>query len=205
MQFGLLEEATESHFLSSPGEVDLYAVALSPGDTFSASIAAQQAGSTLTSLLRVFDSSGTALAIDNQEGGDPQLTFQAATAGTYYLGVSSAPNNDYNPLVAGSGAAGGSTGIYTLDVSRRSGPSMPDLTGSSFRTGEEMAALEIRFRLSSRSRTVVERTRVISRLKCCWAKTTSLTARPRCSQRSRAASWWRTHRAGASARRQVRV
>jgi hypothetical protein len=140
LQFGLLDDATQSHFLSAPGEVDLYAVALLTGDTVSASIDAQNAGSTLTSLLRVFSSNGTPLALDNQEGGDPQLTFQAAASGTYYIGVSSAPNNNYNPLVPGSGAAGGSTGLYSLDVRRTTGPLMPDLTGSSFRTGEEMAA-----------------------------------------------------------------
>jgi FG-GAP-like repeat/Bacterial pre-peptidase C-terminal domain len=140
LQFGMLEDASQSHFLSSPGEVDLYSVALRSGDTMSASINAQSSGSTLTSLLRVFSSSGTPLALDNQEGGDPQLTFQAATAGTYYLGVSSSHDNNYNPLVSGSGTPGGSTGVYTLDVRRTGGPLMPDLTGSSFRTGLDTAA-----------------------------------------------------------------
>ena len=140
LHFGVLDDAEESHFLSTPGEVDLYSVALQQRRTLYASIDAQNSGSALTSLLRVFGPDGTALALDNQEGGDPQLTFQAATAGTYYIGVSSAPNNNYNPLVAGSGTAGGSTGLYTLDVRQTSGPLMPDLTGSSFRTGLDMAA-----------------------------------------------------------------
>ena len=102
----LFDDAQVSHFLSIPDEVDLYSVALQSGDTLDASIDAQQAGSGLTSLLRVFDANGTPLALDNQQGGDPQLTFQAATAGIYYIGVSSAPNNNYNPTVAGSGIAG---------------------------------------------------------------------------------------------------
>ena len=140
LHFGLFDDATESHFLSTPGEFDLYSLALQSGDTVYSSIDAQNSGSTLTSLLRVFDSSGTALAIDDQEGGDPQLTFQAATAGTYYIGVSSAPDNEYNPLISSSGSPGGGTGLYTLDVLRTSGPLMPDLTGSSFRTGLDMAA-----------------------------------------------------------------
>ena len=38
-----------------------------------------------------------------RKGATPTLTFQAATAGTYYLGVSSAPNDNYNPTVAVSG------------------------------------------------------------------------------------------------------
>ncbi len=95
----------------------------------------------LESLLRIFDANGTPLALDNQQGGDPQLTFQAATAGTYFIGVSSAPNNNYNPAVTDSGVPGGTTGLYTLDVTRSTTtPLMPDLTGSSFRTGVDMAA-----------------------------------------------------------------
>ena len=140
LQFGLLGDASESHFLSTPGEVDLYSVWLSSGEEIDASIDAQNSGSTLASLLRVFGPGGTPLALDNQEGGDPQLNFQAATAGTYYVGVSSAPDNNYNPLVSGSGTLGGSTGLYTLNVTRSSAPLMPDLTGSSFRTGLDMAA-----------------------------------------------------------------
>jgi hypothetical protein len=140
LHFGLLSDASLSHFLSNPTEVDLYSMPLASGEEAFVSIDAQQAGSGLTSLLRVFDSNGTPLALDNQEGGDPQLTFQAATAGMYYIGVSAALNNDYDPLVAGNGTAGGSTGLYTLNVRLATAPLMADLTGSSFRTALEMAA-----------------------------------------------------------------
>ena len=89
----------------------------------------------------MFSSNGTPLALDNQLGGDPQLTFQASTAGTYYIGVSSAPNDNYNPTVMYSGVPGATTGLYTLNVTlTTSAPLMPDLTGSSFRTGVDMAA-----------------------------------------------------------------
>jgi hypothetical protein len=140
LQFGRFHDASESHFLSTPAEFDLYSVSLQSGDKLAMSVSAQQTGSALTSLLRVFDARGTPLLLDNQEGGDPALTFQAATAGTYFIGVSSAPNNNYNPLVAGSGTPGGTTGLYTLNVRESSGPLMPDLAGSSFRTGLDMAA-----------------------------------------------------------------
>ncbi|MGO9468955.1 MAG: FG-GAP-like repeat-containing protein, partial [Isosphaeraceae bacterium] len=140
LHFGLFHDATESHFLSTPAEFDLYSVPLQSGDTLAVTISAQQSGSALASLLRVFDASGTPLLLDNQQGGDPELTFQAATAGTYYIGVSSAPDNNYNPLIADSGTPGGTTGVYTLDVRETSGPLMPDLAGSSFRTGLDMAA-----------------------------------------------------------------
>src|SRR5271156_2036096 len=97
LHFGAFNDVQVSHFLSVPDEFDLYSLTLQQGEKLSASIDAQDAGSALTSLLRIFSSDGTPLALDNQLGGDPQLTFQASTAGTYYVGVSSAPNNDYNP------------------------------------------------------------------------------------------------------------
>ena len=116
LHFLAFDDAQESRFLSKPGEVDLYSVSLQPGDELDVNISAQQTGSGLASTLRVFAADGTPLALDNQQGGDPHLVFQAATAGTYFVGVSSAPNNAYNPNVAGSGTAGGTTGLYTLDA-----------------------------------------------------------------------------------------
>lgn len=137
LHFGAFNDAEVSHDLSIPDEFDLYSVTLQRGETLDASIDAQDAGSALTSLLRVFNANGTPLALDNQLGGDPQLTFQALTAGTYYIGVSSAPNDDYIPTVMYSGIPGATTGMYTLNVAlTTSAPLMPDLTGSSFRTHE---------------------------------------------------------------------
>ena len=128
-------------FLSKPTEVDLYATTLQAGDTIDASIVAEASGSGLASLLRVFSANGTPLALDNQQGGDPHLTFQAATTGTYYIGVSSAPNDNYNPTIPNSGTSGGTTGLYELDVRLvPAAPLMPDMAGSSFRTGLDMAA-----------------------------------------------------------------
>src|SRR6516165_9808765 len=97
LHFGALNDAEVSHFLSIPDEVDLYSVTLQSGETLEASIDSQQAGSGLTSLLRVFDANGTPLALDDQQGGDPHLTFQAANTGDYYIGVSSDPNDNYDP------------------------------------------------------------------------------------------------------------
>jgi hypothetical protein len=152
--------AQVSHFLSSATEVDLYSVSLQAGDTIHAGISAQDAGnqagagflfpfpgfgiqgiSPLESQLRVFDAHGTPLALDDQQGGDPSLSFQAASTGTYYIGVSSAANDNYTPNVPGSGTPGGTTGGYTLGVRLLTAtPLQPDLTGSTFRTGADMAA-----------------------------------------------------------------
>ncbi len=141
LHFGAFNDAEVSHFLSVPDEVDVYSVTLQSGETLDASIDAQQAGSGLRSLLRVFDARGTPLALNNQQGGDPQLSFQAATAGVYYVGISSAPNDTYNPAGGGGGVPGGTTGLYTLNVRLTTAtPLMADLTGGSFRTGVDMAA-----------------------------------------------------------------
>jgi hypothetical protein len=138
--FGPLETAQATHFLASPTEVDLYRVHLDAQDRLSTTVSAQTAGSGLESLLRVFDAQGTPLALDDQQGGDPQLSFQAPTAGDYFVGVSSAPNDAYDPSVGDSGTAGGTTGLYTLDLRRTpAAPLQPDLTGSSFRLGADAA------------------------------------------------------------------
>src|SRR5262249_6693609 len=81
------------------------------------------------------------LALGGQEGGDPRLTFQAATPGDYFVGVSSAPNDDYDPNVADSGTAGATTGLYTLSLQDApAAPLLADLTGGSFRLTTDTAA-----------------------------------------------------------------
>jgi hypothetical protein len=150
LTFNAVHVAQVQHFLSSPREFDLYRVTLQASDAIQVGISAQDAGnqagagflfpfpgfayqgtSALSSQLRVFDASGTPLALDDQQGGDPSLSFQAATAGDYYVGVSSGGNDNYDPNVAASGSPGGTTGAYTLGVRLLPGaPLQPDLTGS---------------------------------------------------------------------------
>ena len=197
LHFGASTMRQVSHFLSIPDEVDLYSVTLQRGDTLDASIDAQQAGSGLDEPPAHLRCDGTPLALDNQQGGDPHLTFQAATAGTYYVGVSSAPNDNYNPTVAGSGIPGGTTGLYTLDVKlTTSAPLLPDLTGSSFRTGVDMAAAGDRSRSTSPSRTAAAPTRQLPGPGAAGRQQPSSTARRRCWRRSRGRNWWPTRRAG---------
>ncbi|UKP00603.1 Ig-like domain-containing protein [Nostoc sp. UHCC 0870] len=113
-------------------DVDMYSFELAAGDTVRIDTDAEQLGSTLDSVLRVFDAEGNQLAQSDDDGApdelfvagvDSYLEFTAETAGTYYVGVSSFPNgefsfnnNPYDPLVAGSGT-GRSSGTYTLNLS----------------------------------------------------------------------------------------
>jgi len=139
--FGQGQVAHVSNFLSSPSEVDLYKVVLQPSDVIAASVRARQDGSGLASLLRVFDGNGVPLALNDLVGGDPSLRFQASMAGTYYVGVSSAPNDDYDPTIVNDTAPGATTGLYALDVRlTTAAPLQPDLTGSAFRLGREAAS-----------------------------------------------------------------
>jgi serralysin len=70
--------------------------------------------------LRLFDAEGNPLAIayDDQNGSiDPVLSYIAATAGTYYIGVSNLGNDAYDPSVEGSGSTyGESSGSYNISL-----------------------------------------------------------------------------------------
>ena len=122
LQFNARGSIQITHDLATSSEADLYAVTLNSGDTINANIEAQQSGSALASLLRIFGANGTPLALDDQQGGDPHLSFQVATTGTYDIGVSSAPTDTYNPAGLNSGTQGGTTGQYELDISRTATP-----------------------------------------------------------------------------------
>jgi len=115
-------------------DCDVFQINLAAGQQLTADIDAQavDAGGslgTLNSFLRLFNSTGTLLA-SNDDGRDPEtgvtsddslLTFTAAVTGTYYLGVSAATNANYNPVTGNttSTSTGSSTetGDYQLQVS----------------------------------------------------------------------------------------
>ena len=88
LSFTAFHNAHAGGFLATSNEVGLYAIQLGKDDELTANVSAQATGSGLASLLRVFGSTGTPLALDDQEGGDPHLSFQAPVPGTYYLAFS---------------------------------------------------------------------------------------------------------------------
>jgi hypothetical protein len=132
--------AAVAGFLAAPDQRDLYQVRLDPGDTLRAAVSARLAGSGLHPALRVFDGSGREVAAAGPAG-DPELTVQAPAGGAYFVGVSSAGNAGYNPVVAGGGTPGTTTGTYSLAVTvRKNQPPAADLAGASFRLAEPTAA-----------------------------------------------------------------
>ena len=99
-------------------DVDMYSFALQAGQTIKIDIDANGLGdaglgSTLDSVLRIFDAEGNELVINNQGAapdeifqaeGDPYLEFTAPETGTYYAGISNLGNDFYDPNVANSGS-----------------------------------------------------------------------------------------------------
>ncbi|MDP7637180.1 MAG: DVUA0089 family protein, partial [Phycisphaerae bacterium] len=98
-------------------DVDLFALQVEAGMVLSADIDAWENGSTLNSLLRVFDADGNELTFnDDIHGSDSFIEYALTRAGTYYVGVSGFGNFSYDPLAAG-GELAGSTGDYILTMS----------------------------------------------------------------------------------------
>jgi Ca2+-binding RTX toxin-like protein len=96
-------------------DIDLYQVQLDLGDNLKIDIDANNFGSTLDPILRVFDSAGNELAVnDDFDSLDSFINFSASSSGTYYIGVSGYSNFSYDPFTAGSGTFG-STGTYEIN------------------------------------------------------------------------------------------
>ncbi|MEH2072343.1 MAG: DVUA0089 family protein [Nostoc sp.] len=109
--------------LNTQTDTDLVKFTVSAGQQVGFDVDSRN-GSNLNTYLRVFNSSGTQLAANN-DGAAPgeassQFSYLAYTftqAGTYYVGVSLSPNSNYN-AVTGVGDIGGSgtTGDYRLTL-----------------------------------------------------------------------------------------
>ena len=116
-----------SSLLVDADDIDLFEVELEEGETLLADINAEINGSSLDSVLSIFDINGQLLA-QNEDNSfevetgeivtedDPFQVFTALDDGTYYVGVSSAGNIGYNPNVFLSGG-GESSGFYNLVLS----------------------------------------------------------------------------------------
>ncbi|WP_392531860.1 calcium-binding protein [Nostoc sp. C117] len=109
--------------LNPQTDVDLVKFTVSAGQQVGFDVDSRN-GSNLNTYLRVFNSSGTQLAANN-DGAAPgeassQFSYLAYTftqAGTYYAGVSLSPNSNYSPVTGiGDVAGSGATGEYRLTL-----------------------------------------------------------------------------------------
>jgi hypothetical protein len=120
-----------SNTTSLGNDVNLYRFQAALGSTLAAGTATPPGGTPVSAYLRLFDASGNELA---NSGSGTGLGYTFAAGGTYYLGVSGAPNTAYNPNAAGSGVSG-STGDYRLDVSLASPADVGDTLATALATG----------------------------------------------------------------------
>lgn len=98
-------------------DVDIYSLFGSIGNNLTVETSST-GGTDANTFIRVFDSKGTELIVDNDSGTgsfSKISSFSLPASDTYYIAVSGAPNSAYNPTVTASGVAG-STGSYALDV-----------------------------------------------------------------------------------------
>ena len=109
--------------VSFNSDVDLFKLELEAKDVATFNIEASEIGSSLDSVVRVFDADGNALALDDDSDApfepsslDSYFEYQPKTNGVYYVGVSSYSNFDYDP-VNGGDSEGFSSGDYDLAIS----------------------------------------------------------------------------------------
>jgi hypothetical protein len=113
--------------ISPAVDVDMYGFTVAAGQTVDFDIDTPENGpGGLGSYLRLFDGSGTQLALNDDAaapgettvGFDAYLRYTFATGGTYYIGVSNDNNARYNPITGDGDTAGGfnTIGNYQLNV-----------------------------------------------------------------------------------------
>jgi Ca2+-binding RTX toxin-like protein len=113
--------------ITASGDVDMARIDLAKGDVLVIDINGQFGGNPLDSVLRVFDRTGTELAIDDNSGsgGDAELIFSAGGTDRFFFAVSGAGNSAYDGW-NGSGTVAGDSGNFTVVIHRN-----PDLVGAS--------------------------------------------------------------------------
>jgi subtilisin family serine protease/subtilisin-like proprotein convertase family protein len=118
--------ATRTAFIGDGGfgnfDRDIFSFVASSGSTLTASITS---GGLLNSAVRLFDSSGTQILVNNPDGTNNSLVqnFVFANGGQYFIAISDGNNVQYDPRVVFSGVSAGSTGTYTMTFNLAAGVS----------------------------------------------------------------------------------
>ncbi|MGE0756179.1 MAG: DVUA0089 family protein, partial [Pirellulaceae bacterium] len=100
-------------------DVDVYQFQLDTGDHVVVDVDALVDGSSLQAVLRLFNQQGQEVAVSRANPGamqDPLIDFTATASGTYYVGISGAGNEVYNPISLSDRTGGASTGDYSIDI-----------------------------------------------------------------------------------------
>ncbi|MFO0930427.1 MAG: FG-GAP-like repeat-containing protein [Gemmataceae bacterium] len=109
--------------LADDNAVEVYAVPLQAGDRLTATVLAQQQGSPLNAVLRLFNADDLILFTnDDSVGKDPRIRYDITRTGIYYVAVSSYNNLSYNIDQPRTRDQGLSAGPFTLDLRRTTSP-----------------------------------------------------------------------------------
>ena len=100
--------------INGPTDVDLFKLTANTGDRLSVETFSVPGQSQVDTFLRLFDATGKEVANANT-GTYDTLGFKIAASGTYYLGVSSSPNQSYSIRTSPSKLLAGSTGSYMVE------------------------------------------------------------------------------------------
>ncbi|MCK4623806.1 MAG: PPC domain-containing protein, partial [Phycisphaerae bacterium] len=117
-------------------DVDFYSLSVTTGQQIGFDIDAREMGGSLDSVLRLFDSIGLELDMNddaydpdtNQPSYDSYIEYTFTKTETVYIAVSGYSNWNYDPWTIGSGTAG-STGTYDLLIRNLGGP-ITDVNGT---------------------------------------------------------------------------
>lgn len=109
-----LPSVTINGVLEKNEEVDLFAVSLTAGQTFIASVQAhQELGSPMDSVLQLLDALGTVIAHnDDDHGLDPQIVFHVPSDGQYFVRTIAFPSEPNSSIQL----AGGENYVYRLTL-----------------------------------------------------------------------------------------
>ena len=124
-------------------DVDLYAVQLAAGDSLTITVTPSAGVSQLDAAIRVFSSTGAEIGSvvnGGAAGVFEMITVPVVTAGTYYVGISSAGNETYDILTGAGNTGGTTTGGYQLKLDATASVSTND-DNSSFATATSLGAL----------------------------------------------------------------
>ena len=109
--------ASLSGAISEGPDVDMYKITVSAGERLKFNVGLNTLSD---SYLRLFNSSGTQLAYDDDSGTGrgSMLSYTFTTGGTYYVGISGYGNGSYNAVSGSGDRSSNHLGSYSLSVTR---------------------------------------------------------------------------------------
>ncbi|HAH49397.1 MAG TPA: hypothetical protein DCM07_32080, partial [Planctomycetaceae bacterium] len=127
-------------FRHDANDIDLYKFNLAESGTFRAEVFAERLEDTslLNSILTLFDEDHNVIARNDDYFSNDSFLELNLAAGTYFIGVTSTGNDNYNPEIENSGDNGTTDGKYELRLNFASNPnSVAVTTDNGFITDEE--------------------------------------------------------------------